>query len=197
MSQLTGGDLQRNPHLLDGEIALRDGTALNVRLHRSDDGERLAHYFTHLSAATRRVYGPHPFDAKQAHAFCRDIDYSHTLRFLALDGQHIAAYFILRLGVLDGDAARYGTRGQTLDPATDCTLAPSVADAYQERGLGSALFPRLVDAARRLGRRRIVLWGGVRADNPRAEHFYRKMGFVECGQFETRDTNNYDMMLEL
>ena len=72
-----------------------------------------------------------------------------------------------------------------------------MADAYQQRGLGSALFPRLVDAARRLGRRRIVLWGGVRADNPRAEYFYRKLGFVECGQFQTRDTNNYDMLLAL
>ena len=47
-----------------------------------------------------------------------------------------------------------------------------------------------------IGRRRIVLWGGVRADNPRAVHFYRKMGFVEQGQFATKDTNNYDMLLD-
>ena len=63
--------------------------------------------------------------------------------------------------------------------------------------MGSALFTLLSQLAKQLGRERIVLWGGVRADNPRAVHFYEKLGFVEWGQFETKDTNNYDMLLEL
>lgn len=189
--------LQRNPQTVDQSIVLRDGTHLDTRLHRSTDGERLAHYFTHLSEATRRVYGPHPFTAEQAHAFCRDVNYADTLRFLALDEERIVAYFVLHLGVLDSDVQRYASRNQPLNHRTDSTLAPSVADRYQERGVGSALFPLLSDIATQIGRRRIVLWGGVRADNPRAVHFYRKMGFVEQGQFATKDTNNYDMLLDL
>ena len=95
--------LQRSPQTVDQSIVLRDGTHLDTRLHRSTDGERLAHYFTHLSEATRRVYGPHPFTTEQAHAFCRDVNYADTLRFLALDEERIVAYFILHLGVLDSD----------------------------------------------------------------------------------------------
>ena len=190
-------ELQRNPQASNQPIVLRDGTRLDTRLHRSTDGQRLAHYFTHLSEATRRVYGPHPFTAEQAHAFCRDVNYADTLRFLALDGERIVAYFILRLGILDSDFERYALRNQRLNDHTDCTLAPSVADDYQERGVGSALFLLLSQLAERLDRKRVVLWGGVRADNPRAVHFYEKFGFVEWGQFKTKDTNNYDMLLEL
>ena len=190
-------ELQRNPQAADHTIVLKDGTRLDTRLHRSTDSRRLAHYFTHLSEATRRVYGPHPFTAEQAHAFCRDVNYADTLRLLALDSERIVAYFILRLGILNSDFDRYALRNQRLNDHTDCTLAPSVADDYQERGVGSALFPLLSQLADRLDRKRVVLWGGVRADNPRAVHFYEKFGFVEWGQFKTKDTNNYDMLLEL
>ena len=190
-------ELQRNPQAADQTIVLKDGTRLDTRLHRSTDGQRLAHYFTHLSKAIRRVYGPHPFTAEQAHAFCRDVNYADTLRFLALDDERIVAYFILRLGILDSDFDRYALRNQFLNDHTDCTLAPSVADDYQERGVGSARFTLLSQLAKQLGRKRIILWGGVRADNPRAVHFYEKLGFDEWGQFKTKDTNNYDMLLEL
>jgi GNAT superfamily N-acetyltransferase len=198
MPQLQAADLEKKPHLLDQSIALRDGTTFLVRLHVASDTAALGRYFEGLSEATRRVYGPHPFTAEQAHIFCREIDYSHTLRLVAETATNeFAAYFILRLGVLDQDAQRYAEYGHPLSPDTDCSLAPSVADVYQERGLGSALFPVLTAAARRLGRQRIVLWGGVRADNPRAEHFYRKLGFVEYGQFEAGGRNNYSIILDL
>ncbi len=198
MAQLQIADLRKNPRLLDREIALRDGSPLLARLHLASDENALGHYFTGLSAATRRVYGPHPFTLEQAQKFCREIDYSHTLRFVAETATNeLVAYFVLRLGVLDSDVERYIKHGHPLVAATDCTLAPSVADAYQEQGLGSALLPVLIDATRRLGRRRMVLWGGVRADNPRAEHFYRKFAFVEYGQFVAGGTNNFDMVLDL
>ena len=164
---LKPADLQRNPHALSQTLSLKNGARVLWRLLLAEEGERLVHYFENLSEATRRVYGPHPFTAEQARLFCAEIDYGHTLRFVALD------------------------------PQFHCTLAPSVADAYQARGLGSALLPVLINTARRLGRTHIALWGGVRADNPRAEHFYRKFGFVELGQFEAGGSNNYDMLLAL
>lgn len=198
MKPLRTIDLQQNPRALDTQIALNDGSTLLARLHLESDAHALGRYFAGLSEATRRVYGPHPFTVEQAREFCREIDYSHTLRFVAETSTHeLVAYFVLRLGALDSDAKRYATYGHPLAPAAACTLAPSVADAYQEKGLGSALLPVLIDAARRLGRQRMVLWGGVRADNPRAVHFYRKFSFVEYGQFEAGGTNNFDMVLDL
>ena len=142
MTQLQATDLHRNPHLFNREIALKDDVALLARLHLASDEDALGRYFTGLSAATRRVYGPHAFTVEQAQKFCREIDYAHTLRFVAeTAANELVAYFVLRLGALDSDIERYARYGHPLAPDTDCTLAPSVADAYQEKGLGSALLP--------------------------------------------------------
>jgi dolichyl-phosphate-mannose--protein O-mannosyl transferase len=35
------------------------------------------------------------------------------------------------------------------------------ADRYQNIGLGSSVFPLLVNVAKRFGKRRMILWGGV------------------------------------
>ncbi|MBI2506229.1 MAG: GNAT family N-acetyltransferase [Candidatus Latescibacteria bacterium] len=51
--------------------------------------------------------------------------------------------------------------------------------------------------ARDCGRKRMVLWGGVRQDNPRAVHFYRKFGFEEQEEFMVGEINNYDMLAQL
>ncbi|MFE9363057.1 hypothetical protein ACFYNN_09525 [Streptomyces sp. NPDC006978] len=45
---------------------------------------------------------------------------------------------------------------------------------------------------------RIILWGGVRADNPRAIRYYEKNGFQRVGRFTEADgTLSPDMMLAL
>jgi ribosomal protein S18 acetylase RimI-like enzyme len=54
----------------------------------------------------------------------------------------------------------------------------------------------LLNIARQIGRKRIVLMGGTQATNPRAIRFYQKFGFKTVGEFIT-DINNYDMILEL
>lgn len=38
-----------------------------------------------------------------------------------------------------------------------------------------------------IGRTRIILWGGVRADNPRAIRYYEKNGFQPVGLFTEAD----------
>ena len=186
-----------DPGILSRTLELQSGVELQVRLLLATDDERLGRYFEGLSQATRGVYGPHPLNREEGLRLCREIDYGHTLRFVALDGEEIVGYFILQLGTRPNDEERYAAHGTPLDPATGCTLAPSVADAWQERGLGSALFPHVCEAARNLGFGRMVLMGGVRADNPRAVHFYEKFGFYRVADFQSSDTNNHDMVLEL
>ncbi|MEU2180061.1 GNAT family N-acetyltransferase [Streptomyces thermolilacinus] len=52
--------------------------------------------------------------------------------------------------------------------------------------------------ARRFGRNRIILWGGVLADNQRAIRFYEKQGFRTVGSFTGADgAESLDMMLDL
>ena len=57
--------------------------------------------------------------------------------------------------------------------------------------------PLIMDAAKGFGRRCVVLMGGVRQDNPRAQHFYRKFGFELVGEFYFANINNLDMVLRI
>ncbi len=188
------------PEYLTATALLRSGEPITMRPLRPDDSARFGDYLLGLSAATRARYGPHPFDQATADAICAALDPADMLRMVATveqDGaERIIAYVLLKLGVLEPDQKRYQALNLPLDPTTDCTLAPSVADAYQDQGVGSLMMRHVLNAASRLGRKRVVLWYGVQATNARAIHFYSKWGFHKVGEFYT-DKNNFDMILDL
>jgi len=60
-------------------------------------------------------------------------------------------------------------------------LGIGITDRYQGRGLGHVLMRHLIDHAHDV-LRRPGLRLDLNADNPRAFHLYRKMGFVETGR---------------
>jgi GNAT superfamily N-acetyltransferase len=166
------------------------------------DAQILGRYFLGLSQETRRLYAPHPFDQATADRLCAEIDYAHTIRMLATAGtgseEQVIAYFVLRLGIYESERERYRQASIVLAPQTDCSLAPSVADAFQDQGLGSLLLCHLFSTARRLGYKRMVLIGGTRGTNHRAVHFYKKHRFRTIGTFAHPDEPvNYDMIVEL
>jgi GNAT superfamily N-acetyltransferase len=168
----------------------------------ADDKHILGAYFLGLSTETKRRYGPHPFDQTTADRLCAHIDYAHTIRMIATIGtgahEKVIAYFILILGTTDSDREHYRRVAILLGPETDCTVAPSVADAFQNQGVGSPLMRHLIRVAQRLGRKRMVLLLGTQATNHHAIHFYEKHGFRIVGTFEQPPgRNNYDMLLEL
>jgi GNAT superfamily N-acetyltransferase len=194
-------DIDANPAPFSKEIRLASGGPALLRPLQRGDAAVLGRYFLGLSEATRRMYGPHAFDQETADRICAELDSSQALRLLATLGsgetEQAIGYFILVFGVLEGDRKRYEKLGIALDQDSDCTLAPSVADAHQSAGLGSLMMEHLRWIARECGRQRMVLWGGVRQDNPRAVHFYRKFGFAEKGEFMVGEVNNYDMIAPL
>lgn len=64
--------------------------------------------------------------------------------------------------------------------------------------MGSLVIPFVMEAVRRLERTRVILWGGVLADNARALRFYEKNGFQLVGPFTGPDgTPSLDMILHL
>lgn len=188
------------PAFLTATAMLRSGEPVVLRPMQADDAGRFGDYLRGLSAETRARYGPHPFDQTTADAICATLDPTAILRMVATIGQgdeeRIIAYMLLKQGVLEADRQRYDALGIPLDDATDCTLAPSVADAYQNQGIGSLMMRHLLQAAQKLGRQRVVLWLGVQATNARAVHFYSKWGFRKVGEFYT-DKNNLDMIRDL
>ncbi len=128
-------EIDQNPERISTEVTLRSGQRACLRPLTRADSAILGAYFLGLSDATKSVYGPHPFDRATADQLCAELDSAATLRMLATVEQNaqerIVAYFIVLFGVDGATRTRYEDRAITLDQATDCTLAPSVAD---ERG---------------------------------------------------------------
>jgi len=189
---------RRRLHLqLSGPARLADGCEVRLRPLEPDDAAILGRYFLGLGKRTRAVYAPHPFDEPTAARLCATLDDSREIRFLATTGtgrgEQVVGYFILGLAPSAGDLGRYARRGMTWPAGTVCTIAPSVADAWQGRGLGSAMMLHALDAARRLGRSVAILQGGVMVENRPAIGFYRKHGFLEVGRFRTQ-VDNFDMV---
>ena len=183
------------------EIALRDGRMATVRPVEPTDVEPLATYFLSLSENTRRRYGPHPFDRATAEKLCASINNAVIVRFVAALGDggadpQIIGYMILSREIWPDDQQRYGNR---LRPGESACLAPSVADVYQDQGIGTQMGRHVLACAREMGLRQVILMGGVQATNERAKHFYEKLGFVRQGEFTTYQPvtmQNDDMMVE-
>jgi len=193
--------LRADPSLVSVTLDFH-GSPITFRPVRATDVQILGDYFLSLSDDTKRRYGPHAFDRATAEQLCATTDPADTLRMVATtkgeQGECVIAYIILILNVREDDVKHYDKLHLPLNPATDCTLAPSVADAYQSKGLGSVLLVQLKQFARQLGRTRMVLFGGTQATNDRAIHFYHKHGFRTVGEFqEPPGFNNYDMIMDL
>ena len=201
LDPLSLADMHADPTRVTAQFQLSTGQPLTFRPLAADDAALLGQYFLGLSAETRRRFGPHALDQAAADQLCAEHDSLDALRMIAvLDAPQLAviAYLILLRGVTEHDARRYQAHGRLLDPRTTCTVAPSVADAWQSQGLGPRLLGALIDVARRLGARTIVLMGGVQASNTRAVRLYQRLGFQQTATFEhPDDVLNYDMLLEL
>ncbi len=199
---LTPDEIEANPLSIAKTFQMASGAQVTVRPLLSSDSAALGGYFLGLSEETRRRFGPHPLDQATANNLCATINVAEALRLVAIvpgpAGDAIIAYFILLLDVTEYELARYAHCGIALHSQTDCTVAPSVADRYQNSGLGSLCFQHLIELARRLGRQRVLLLGGTQASNHRAIHFYAKHGFRTIGSFEEPEgVFNQDMLLEL
>lgn len=174
----------------------KNGRQVLLRRLDSGDLDRLLAYLEHLSEATKKRFGPHPFDRQSVIDFYDNphVHLGYVAQDLASDA--IVAYSIIKIGYLQHDSQRLQSYGLALDPATDCTFAPSVADVWQSCGVGKGLWTFILNDLKTRGIRRVILWGGVQSDNEKAVSFYRKNGFKTLGRFEYNGWND-DMMLEV
>ena len=186
---------------LQSAVRLPSGLQVTFRPLTPADSAALGRYFLGLSETTKAFYGPHPFNQETADRLCAELNPAQEIRFIALlpDGS-VIGYFILQLNIPEGEQQRYQTHGIALDPQRGCLVAPSVADAYQNQGIGSPMMQHVQQAARRLGKQHMLLMGGVYAHNERARHFYQKNGFQFVGTFTSpgpAQHTSHDMYLTL
>lgn len=167
---------------------------LPLRLLQQTDSDKLSDYFSQLSAATRQYFAPHPFDQATVASICATLNPAEIVRLVVTDAndERILAYTLLLNGTVPSDTRRLEALGIDLDPSTDCSLAPSIADAYQSQGVGKFIMEKALSIAQATGKQRIILWGGVQAANQRAVNYYQKYGFVTINEFE-RNGLKYDM----
>lgn len=119
---------------------------------------------------------------------------------MALDGPEIVALFEFSRDILLSDILRFRRYGvEPQDVRTDVRFGPCIPDGYAGRGLGlgNRLFPCMRKIMCRFGKRRMILWGGVLADNARALRFYEKNEFRLVGRFRSEEGEEcWDALLE-
>ncbi|HNT76513.1 MAG TPA: GNAT family N-acetyltransferase [Anaerolineae bacterium] len=173
-----------NPWDFTHTVSDARGAQVTFRPLLPDDAARLAEFLTGLSSPTRAFCAYPGYDLATAQEMCAAIARYDKLRLVAVEkAGGIVALFELSFDLVPDDTQRYQSYGLPLDPATTCRFGPCVADDYQNRGLGSRLLPPTLDLARRFGCERVILWGGVMADNRRAIRYYERHGFQVQGHF--------------
>ena len=154
----------------------------------SSHEEALAAFFGDLSHQTRRFYSVTD-GGRLAHEHCAAIARYDKLRLVLRNADEgaIVALVEFSFDLTDGDLERFATYGLGLRPETDCRWGLCVADEWQGRGVGTAMAPPSFEIARRFGRERVILWGGVQAANSTAVIYYRTVGFTATGRFTNDD----------
>jgi ribosomal protein S18 acetylase RimI-like enzyme len=177
-------------------ITTTDNRRVYLRRLNANDLDGLYDYLENLSPETKKRFGPHPFDKQSIIDFYAypDIHWGYVAH--TTDTNEIVAYSIFKLGYLESDYKRFLSYGIVLDGKLDCAFAPSVADLWQGCGIGNRLFYFMLADLKKTGIQRIVLWGGVQADNQKALNYYKKRNFRVLGQF-SRNGENYDMWLKI
>jgi acetyltransferase len=152
------------PAELEGSLRLRDGTVLALRPMRPEDAGLERDFVARLSPQSRYLRFHSHLMELQPDALARftQLDYDRELALVALapDSSHF-------VGV-----GRYAPNPD----GTTAEFALAVADAWQGRGLGSALLSRLAGCAQAAGYR--ALEGHILDENAEMLQVARRLGFT-------------------
>jgi diamine N-acetyltransferase len=193
-------EIKSDPGCISTHITTASGLNLLFRPVTMSDAIILGRYFLGLSEELKALYGPHPFDQATADQLCAADDPQFIRMIAILPDGDVIAYFILQSPAPQSEILRYQEAGLKIEPEETCLIAPSVADAYQNQGIGTPLMRHMAQVAHSLGLKNMILMGGVFGHNLRARHYYQKVGFREVGTFVPSWSAGrfcYDMMLDL
>eukprot|EP01121_Diplochlamys_sp_Union-15-3_P022413 TRINITY_DN9533_c0_g1_i4.p1 TRINITY_DN9533_c0_g1~~TRINITY_DN9533_c0_g1_i4.p1 ORF type:complete len:204 (-),score=22.48 TRINITY_DN9533_c0_g1_i4:92-703(-) len=179
-------DIAKNPNIASYKIQWQNRSILFRPIVPSDKQE-LTTFLISLSHDTRLKWHRDSFDSKEAEEVCDAIAKYDKLRLIGIDSKQpengILAWNEYSFGIPEGDISRYESYGISLNEKYDCRWGPCVRDDVQGKGLASLLMPATFDIARRFGKKRMILWGGVYPDNYAAVKFYKRHGFRTVGEF--------------
>jgi GNAT superfamily N-acetyltransferase len=171
-------DIDRNPELISSSDYFEDMLICFRPLLPNDD-IKLANFLENLSSQTRAFSTRNSYDIMEARELCFAINRYDKLRLIALiNNEIIIALFEFSLSIVENDYKRFEEKYNIkLNEKTDTRFGPCISDQYQNRHLGYWLFEKTKTIARQMGKKRLILWGGVFILNKRAIKFYEKIGF--------------------
>jgi diamine N-acetyltransferase len=178
-------------------VRLKDRKEVWLRKLEQTDSKQLYTYCHNLSTSIKEKFSPHSFDADSIQHICNQLPNEKTISYIAEipESREIVAYFIIRLEVSLNDKNRLQT--YRVDYEKLCSFAPSVADEYQGKGLGRAMFEFIIRKLMDTDRSKMILLGGVQKDNQKAIAYYRSLGFIREGEFDRNGVKNYTMSMIL
>ena len=198
-NKLTLQDFEQNPKLYTWDLQIQSGEKITLRPLLHSDIEGLTSFLENLSTETRRLSTFDGYNKVTATGFCDAISKYDKLRFvLENQNREIVGLIEFTLDIPQNVIDTYTTYGITLDTENTCRFGPTLADKYQSQGLGSLMFPYVVKIAKLLGKKNIILYGGVFADNFRAIKYYEKSGFKIAGEYNNDEGDEtIDMILSI
>lgn len=165
---------------------------MSFRIVQPADLPQIIDYLIQLSDKTKKRFGPHPFDIESIERVFAE----GNLGYITLENDEIIAYTIVHPGIIDHEKPRLKGYGIDEQEQGSCTIAPSVADEWQGKGIGSAFMRFILNDLKKMDFKKVYLWGGVQADNEKAVRMYTRLGFQYLGDFEYFG-KNLDMVLYL
>lgn len=149
----------------ESAVTLLDGSEVTIRALHKEDADLERDFIRNLSPESRwmRFLGQIGEPSDSLIRKLTEIDYQHDMAFLALARE-------------DGATHEVGVSRYSLAPdGQSCECAVTVADAWQGKGLGTALMRDLIDIARRRGIR--SMFSIDANENERMRQLARDLGF--------------------
>ncbi|MGX9920918.1 bifunctional acetate--CoA ligase family protein/GNAT family N-acetyltransferase [Streptomyces sp. NPDC002248] len=132
----------------EADVVLRDGGTARIRPITADDAERLVSFYEQVSDESKyyRFFAPYPkLSAKDVHRFTHHDFVDRVGLAATIGGEFIATVRFDRVDATGRPASA---------PADEAEVAFLVQDAYQGRGVASALLEHIAAVARERGIRR-------------------------------------------
>jgi GNAT superfamily N-acetyltransferase len=165
-----------------------------IQLLQPSEIVNLSLFLEQLPTEVTQWYQPHSFTVRDIQFFYNNTPGS--IGFISIEPLtgKIIGYAALLTGGNRYDIARWQQYQYSFHPTTVASYAPVIAPAYQGIGLAKKMFDVIIaHCNRHTTVRKLLLWGGVKAENEKAIRFYEKIGFANKHSFEYQGLN-YDFM---
>ncbi len=167
-----------------------------IRELTANDTNTLTSFIKSLSTQTKDFYDE--YNNNSAKEMCDAIGKYDKLRYVIEGEEGIVGIVEFSLDFTEGDIKRYLDYGIKINKIEDCRFGICLKDDMQGRGVGDLVFEKVREILQSLGKKRVILWGGVLKVNTNAIKYYNNNGFRLVGEYSNKDGDKcLDMICEI